>query len=130
MDWDTAKTVGNALQAFVTALAILIGSGWAFWKFLVQRESRAKIEFSLDLRIIGHLHGRILAEVVAVVSNRGLVRHWLSDFRFDVHYLTTEDQLIEGDERINQQVLFPRSAIRKRYWIPPKKNSFIDPGVR
>jgi hypothetical protein len=131
MNWDTAKTVGNALQAFVTALAILIGGGWAFWKFLVQRESRAKIEFSLDLRVIGHLHGKILAEVVAVVVNRVLVRHWVSDFRFDVRYLTMEDQLIEDGERFNQQVFFPRCAIRKRSWFPPRwKGTFIDPGVR
>jgi hypothetical protein len=29
-------------------IAILIGGGWAFWKFVIQREGKPKIEFTVD----------------------------------------------------------------------------------
>ena len=64
-----------------------------------------------------------------MITNRGAVRHWLSNFRFDLHHLRQGQQPQDGDERINGQVLFT-PVVKKRYWIPPTwVSSFIDPGV-
>jgi len=37
----------EAVQALVTSVALVVGGGWALWRFVLQREGRAKIEFSL-----------------------------------------------------------------------------------
>jgi hypothetical protein len=112
-----------------TAFAIAIGGIWALWKFVIRREARAKIQFSLELNVVGMSRDRWLVEATAVVENKGLVRHSVSDFRFDLHYLPEDAELADGDERINHQVLF-RPVVRKRYWIPPNwMNTFVDAGV-
>ena len=37
----------EAVQALVTSVALVVGGSWALWRFVLQREGRAKIEFSL-----------------------------------------------------------------------------------
>jgi len=119
----------EAIQACLTGVGIVVGGGWALWRFVLQREGRAKIQFDLDVRILGRQADRLLVEAVAIVGNKGRVRHYLRDFRFDLHYLSKESKVEDGDESINHQVLFA-PAVKKRYWIPPSwLDTFIDAGV-
>jgi len=129
MNYDELEKLAGATESFATALAIIVGGLWAVWRFILQRERYAKIEFGLELNVLGKYADKILVEAVAVVENKGLVRHWLNGFQFDLHYLPEGSELKEGDERINYQVLF-QPVIKKRYWIPPNwVKSFIDAGV-
>ena len=124
------KDIAEAIQALVTTLAIIIGGIWAYFRFRIQRERYARLEFNLDLSVLGNYADKILIEAIAIVENKGLVRHWVNDFRFDLHYLPKGGKLTDGDERINHQVLF-QPVIKKRYWIPPSWiNTFIDAGVK
>lgn len=123
------KDIFEIVEKSVTSLAVLIGGGWALWKFVIQRESHAKIEFDLELNVLGSQDGKLIVEVVAKVTNKGLVRHWLLDFCFDLLYLPHNAAVELGDQRINEQVLF-QPVIKTRYWIPPNwLATFIDPGV-
>jgi hypothetical protein len=117
------------IKNFIEILAILIGGGWAFWRFILQREAHSKIQFNLDLRVLGIQKDKYIVEIIAIVENKGLVRHYINDFRFDLLYLSKEHKVIEGDRKINRQVQFIK-LINKRYWIPPDwYYSFIDPGI-
>jgi hypothetical protein len=123
------KDLADIVKNVASAIAIVVGGGWALWRFVLQLEAHARIEFDLDLRVLGSQGERLLVEVLAIITNRGVVRHWLSDLRFDLHHLRRDQELVEGDDRINRQVLFD-PLVRKRYWIPPVwRSSFIDPGV-
>ncbi len=125
-DW---KTVAEIASNSATVAAVVVGGLWVLWKFGLQREAHAKIEFDLELKVLGFQAGSAIVEVIAKVTNRGLVRHWLSDFRFDLLYLPKNDPVTLGDKRINEQVLF-QPVFKKRYWIPPDwMSTFIDPGV-
>ena len=124
------KELSDIVSNVVTAIGVLVGGGWALWKFGIQREAHAKIEFDLDLKVLGRQDKQFLVEIAAIVHNKGLVRHWLQDFRFDLLYLPKSAEIQCGDARINEQVLF-QPLFKKRYWIPPDWiSSFIDPGVR
>lgn len=123
------KDNGETLKNILTSIAILIGGGWTFWRFILQREGHSKIQFNVDFRVIGIHKAKYIVEVVAVVENKGLVRQYVNDFRFDLLYLSENQEVVEGDHRINNQVLFEK-VINKRYWIPPDWNySFIDAGI-
>jgi len=129
MNLEELKAVAEIISKLVTALSVLVGGGWAIWKFGIHREAHAKIEFDLELNILGRQADSLLIEVIAKVTNKGLVRHWLRDFRFDLLYLPKDTPVELGDQRINQQVLF-RTVFKKRYWIPPDwMSTFIDSGV-
>ena len=129
MNLEEWKAVAEIVSKLVTALGVLVGGGWALWKFGIHREAHAKIEFDLELNVLGWQAESLLVEVVAKVTNKGLVRHWLRDFRFDLLYLPKDVPIELGDKRINEQVLF-QPVFKRRYWIPPDwMSTFIDPGV-
>lgn len=129
MDPKAFSTWVTVVKDSATTLAIILGGVWALWKYVLRRESRAKIQFSLDLNLVARLDDKWIVEAIAVVENKGLVRHNVRDFRFDLHYLPRGAAVREGDERINQQVLF-EPVVRKKYWIPPDwLSTFVDPGV-
>jgi len=123
------KDIAGIVKDITTSIGIIVGGGWAFWRFVLRRERHAKIQFDLDLNVVSREHDSLVVEVIAVVENKGLVRHVLQDFKFDLLYLENKDQITTGDERINQQVLF-KPVFKKRYWIPPDwLGTFIDAGV-
>ncbi len=129
MDLNYWESLAEIVSKTATALGVLIGGGWALWKFGIHREAHAKIEFELELNVVGYQAESILVEIIAKVTNKGLVRHWLRDLRFDLLSLSKDASVVMGDHKINEQVLF-QPIIKKRYWIPPDwLNSFIDAGV-
>jgi hypothetical protein len=119
----------EAIKNILTSLAILVGGVWTIWRFVLQREGNAKIQFDVDFVVVGELKNEYVVEVVATVENKGSVRHYVNDFKFDLLYLSDKHKIVDGDDRINGQLLFEK-VIDKRYWIPPSwYNSFIDAGV-
>ncbi len=117
------------IKNLLTSFAILLGGIWTIWRFVLQREGNAKIQFNVDFRIVGILKNKYIVEVIAIVENKGKVRHYVNDFKFDLLYLSQDHEIEEGDKRINNQLLFEK-IIDKRYWIPPSwYDSFIDAGV-
>ena len=129
MNTSDFNNITNAIQNIIAALAILVGGIWALFKFVIYRESFPKVQFDLDLRVLDKIQNRIVVEVVAIVENKGLVRHWLNDFKFDLFVLPNDKALIEGDQNINYQIQFEK-IVDGRYWIPPDwKTTFIDPST-
>jgi hypothetical protein len=126
---EQAKTISAIAQSACTVMAVLVGGIWAIWRYALKREAQPKIEFALELQPLGAIAEERLVNVIAVITNRGSVRHYLSDFWFDLRPLHESDPVIIGGPEIDGQVKFGRSE-RKRYWIRPSgKRFFIDPGV-
>lgn len=117
------------IESILTSLAILIGGGWAFYRFILNREGSPKIEFNLDLRVLGRENGNILLEVISIIENKGRVRHRVRDFTFSLLILKKEQKIEKGDERINNQLLLEKGD--KISWFPKKKwfSTYVDPGV-
>jgi hypothetical protein len=125
------ESIAAGIESLVTAAAIIVGGGWALWRFVLQGENVARLEIELGMRVIGEQAGSLLTELEVVVENKGKVRHWIKDFYFNLYCLGPSDALTQGDKRINEQVLFSRQLQRKRFWIPENWiKSFIEPGVR
>src|SRR5882762_5229613 len=89
------------LTNVLTSIAILVGGGWTFWRFVLLRERFPKIEFNVDLNVVGVQDDKYIVEVIAVVENKGLVRQYLRELRFDLFYLPEESKVIEGKQDIN-----------------------------
>jgi hypothetical protein len=110
-------------------IAILIGGGWAFWKFVIQREGKPKIEFTVDFEVIGIHQQEYLAEIIAELQNKGLVREKIYDFTFDLLYLVDTDNLVEGGDEILKQVAFNKRISRQRWFPKIWDYTFADPGI-
>jgi hypothetical protein len=53
MSLDDWKTVAEIASNLATVAAVLVGGAWVLWKFGLQREAHAKIEFDLELNVLG-----------------------------------------------------------------------------
>jgi len=124
-----SKDDSEILKNIFESIAILIGGGWAFWKFVIQREGKPKIEFNVDFKVIGIHQNEYVTEIIAELQNKGLVREKIYDFKFDLLYLSDKDNIVEGGDEILKQLLFNK-RIRRQEWFPQKwKYTFADPGI-
>lgn len=83
------------------------------------------MEFGIELHVLGRVGNNVLVNVIAVVTNRGAVRHYLCDFWFVLNTLKTTDRIEFGGDEIDRQVRFnltPKSATGLRR-NPPSSSS-------
>jgi hypothetical protein len=124
------KEIAELLQAIVTTLAIIIGGVWAYWIFFRRREHHLRIEFTVDLSVVGIQDEKYILEVIAHIENKGLVRHKIHNFEFSVRYLNATDDIVNGVNEKNLQVRMPHD-IENRGLIPASWGyTFIEPNVR
>jgi hypothetical protein len=129
------------LKNIATSAAIIIGGIWTFWRFVLNGEGKPKIQFDIDLRIVGRQGSKILIEAIAIVHNTGKVRHWIRKFFLDILILQEIDPIERGNEHINYQVAFKKfnpekSVIDEKdakdriVWVPKSwYDTFIDADV-
>ncbi|MBC7774943.1 MAG: hypothetical protein H7246_05840 [Phycisphaerae bacterium] len=137
------QEIAEMIESILKSLAIIVGGSWVYFKFIRTRENHPKIQFDIDLRLLGRQEEKILVEIVGVIVNKGSVRHWLNDFICDVLILKKGDKVETGGKFINHQIAFSKhnplkmdeKDVQEKFddrivWIPDDwYESFIDPGV-
>jgi hypothetical protein len=117
-DWKAALEL---VHLAVESVAVLVGGSWALWRFVLQRDLYSRIDFSLDMAVLGKFGDEVMVELAAIVINRGAVRHKLpaDTFTFSLHILPEGAALqLATEEKLAGMVLFPPALIEKRRWIP------------
>lgn len=138
-------------EEYFNIAAIIFGGVWIFYLFMIKRERFPKVEFNLDLKIIERTDTNIIVEFIAIIENKGTVRHKidLSTFILKIRFLTREnlfelsneieisDKFRNGKEtKIDFFTLnFPQSIKSKKtievYWLPKEWDyTFIDAGAK
>lgn len=127
--WDL-KYFAETAQSALSALAILVGGGWAARRYLFYKESLARLELRVNVEFVGKQAGQWLVELLGLLENKGAVPHEIRDMRFELRCLLKGDSLQEGDDAIQKQVNFTRD-IKEGSWTPGGQDSkmTILPGV-
>lgn len=126
MTLDNFKDAAAAIADIVSAVAIILGGIWAYWKFAVQREREPRAEFDLSAEFVGKQDGKWLIEVSARLANKGKVRHPMTEATLNVRYLLSLDTVGESQDVTHfRQLSFPHSIGRRKIWT----DSYIDPGL-
>lgn len=118
------------MSGLVGSLVAVLPTGKAatIWLFLLRREAEPGAELDLDVEFVGKQNGKWLIEVVAKLTNRPGVRHWYRQFRVVVRYLLPEDDISDGEKKLNYQLYCQRSIDDRvndsRYF---SNASYIDP---
>ncbi|HEY3898253.1 MAG TPA: hypothetical protein VGM54_06555 [Chthoniobacter sp.] len=60
----------DATKDFAETLAILVGGGWAFWKFCLRREGKPALEIDLIFNVIPEQVGSFLAVFDVTLTNK------------------------------------------------------------
>ena len=121
--------MAGGLESLVTIGAIIVGAYFAYVKWVRRAEHNPRLEFSVDISFVGVHQDMWLVELLAHVENKGLVRHSITEFTFDLRGLDPEDPVKQGDSKINEQVEIPH-LIKTGSWLPGNwASTFIEPGM-
>ena len=97
------------MKEIIETLAILATGGWAYWKFILQRQREPATDIDIDLRFLGIQDSKWIIEVTSILNNKSLVRHRYRCFQVTVRYLLPDDKIEDGDKTIHYQLKAPRS---------------------
>jgi hypothetical protein len=68
------KNFAEIAKNFAETLAILVGGGWAFYRFVIRRESKPALDIALTYRIIPEPEDRFLAYFDVTLTNKSTHR--------------------------------------------------------
>lgn len=123
------KDLAEGAGAIVAALAVLAGGAAAIYRFVLQRERFPHIQSSADIVFIGQQGGFWVVELVCLLTNKGLARHRMRNFTFDLSAIYEDDEMREAAE-FGGQLLFPH-RIKLGSFRPDYINEFfVDPSVQ
>lgn len=111
----------SLLPSYIQSIAVIAAGGWAYRKFIYQRENEPATDIDIDLKFVGIQDNKWIIEITSFLRNQSLVRHEYKDFQVSVRYLLPEDKVEDGDEGILYQLNFPRSIDER---ISGKKRFF------
>jgi hypothetical protein len=66
--WSFVSSAG--VRYFAETLAILVGGGWAFYRFALRRERKPALDIDIDLKTIPDGEGRFLAYFDVIFTNK------------------------------------------------------------
>jgi hypothetical protein len=69
-----AFLISEAAKNFAETLAILVGGSWAFYRFVIRRESKPALDLALTYRVIPETEDRFLAYFDVTLTNKSTHR--------------------------------------------------------
>jgi hypothetical protein len=106
--WSSVTLI-NLIPTYVQATALVVAGLWAYWRFFHQRGDEPATDIEVDARFVGRQGDHYMVEVTATLENKSFVRHRYRQFRMNLRYLRTGDELVDGAESVHHQVVFPHS---------------------
>lgn len=116
-------------SSIVTTLAILLAGLWTLYRFGISRERYPKLQFELDLRHLGNSGDKTIVELVAVITNKGITRQYIHDFKFNILVFNEDMPFDQSDEKIEKRLKF-KDLEKGLNWDDPKHTPFVDGGMR
>jgi hypothetical protein len=89
--YESFKNLTASIQSIITSLALVGGGVWAYWRFVLNRESVQKVDLDIDLTFVRKQKGNWIIEGVALVKNPGNVRLDFREFTYEIHYALLSD---------------------------------------
>jgi hypothetical protein len=127
MSCEEFNHLAGGISSIATTLALIVGGIWTYRRFVRTREAYPKIEFTVDLAFVRKQGGFWVVEAIANMENKGLVRHSIRKFTFDLRYMLPSDAVEVSAPFL---AVVPHKA-SEGSWLPPDWNfTFIEPGLR
>lgn len=132
------KNLSEAISNICTSIALLIGGGWALYRYVYQGERLSKMQFELEVLFVHKVEGQWLVEIVAHLENKGYARQKIDVPSFVFRVLYTKEG--EGPQNVSldngaSQALFSHKLLSPSggdwQWLPTDLvYIFVEPGVK
>lgn len=104
------KTVFDMVESGVKVAAIIIGGGWTYWKFVIQRANEPATDLDLDVNFVGKQDAKWIIEITVTLENKSQVRLRYQEFQITARYLLRGDKVEDGEgQKLNYQLSAPRT---------------------
>lgn len=110
----------KGIESILTIIGLLIGGGWAIWKFILVKETSPKLEFKVDVNFVGKHKEEWLIEILGLLENKGVVPYKISYLTFDTKYLLNDDELNEN-AKYNDQIDI-KNELKTNTWLASVKD--------
>jgi len=124
------------LQSIITISAIFIAGAWTLYRFGISREQYPKLQFDLHLNQLGISRDKQVVELVATITNKGIARQYIRDFRFNILTFDDATPFDTSDTKIENRLKFNKlnksltpEAKGELKWIDSKYPVFVDGGI-
>jgi hypothetical protein len=125
-DW---KEITQIVQALVTTIALAVGGGWAYRRYVLEQAKYSHIQTSADINFIGKQGDHWIIEIIGCLENKGKVQHTIETFEFDLNALFLRD-IVDRSDQWGGQVNFPRELARGSFKPKGFEHFFVGPGVQ
>jgi hypothetical protein len=124
------------ISSLVTVTAIILAGAWTLFRFGIGREQYPKLQFDLKLKQLGDSREKHIVELIAVITNKGIARQYIHDFRFNILVFDDTTPFDMSDTKIERRLKFnkinsapdPESKGELK-WIDSKYPVFVDGGI-
>ena len=118
------------IKDILTIIAIIVAGFWTYYRFGITRERHPKLQFDLELEVLGKTDQHYIVQLIAIVENKGLTRQYIRDFKFSLLYLNKNCEIDLTDENINHQIKFT-SIFKSKSWLTQKSSTaFVDGNIK
>jgi hypothetical protein len=116
------------ISSLITIFALITAGAWTWYRFGISREQYAKLQFDLTLKQLGESRDKIIIELAANITNKGIARQYIRHFRFNI--LTFDDDMPFdlSDLRIEKRLKFSEMDKGLR-WVSSEHPAFVDGGI-
>lgn len=124
------------IQSLITIIAIVLAGAWTLFRFGIAREQYPKLQFELQLNKLGTSRDKIIVELIAVITNKGIARQYIKGFRFNILTFDDEMPFDMSDPKIEKRLKFKKlnkggqqDTKDELNWIDSKYPVFVDGGI-
>jgi hypothetical protein len=126
---DTTKNAWDLVLGVIQVLMVIVGAMWAYFRFRLEGPNQPRIEFGVDCRFFGPVHGDYLAAFEIHANNKGHVEHKFKEIRLKVLGIKQGEKLTEWPEH-EPRLYFPDVLVRGVNLVPKNFGYyFVRPGV-
>ena len=127
---ESTKRVWDVVLSVLQLVAVVVGALWAYFRFRREGPNHPRIEFAVDCKFFGPVHGDSIAAFEIHANNKGHVEHKFTEIRLKVLGIREGEKLADwvGHE---PRLSFPVELIRGVNLVPEKFGYFfVRPGVK
>lgn len=116
------------LSSIITILAIILAGLWTLYRFGIARERYPKLQFELQMHQLGTSRDKHIVEFVAVITNKGIARQYIRNFKFNI--LTFDDAMpFDLSDPVIEKRLRFRDGEKGLNWVDATHRPFVDGGI-
>lgn len=116
------------LSHLITIFALIAAGVWTLYRFGIAREQYPKLQFDLNLVQLGMSRDKHVVELVAMITNKGIARQYIHDFRFNILYFDDTMPFDLTDPKIEKRLKF-HELDKGLKWVNSEYPAFIDGGM-